>query len=67
MSKRAKQKRAGHRTPAFARREIRVEELQAILERARAALSSEDHEKLKAALDTLTFITQLVARRVSMR
>ena len=62
MSKRrAKQKRAGHRTPAFERREIRVEELQAILERARAALSSEDHEKLKAALDTLTFITQLVA------
>ena len=35
MSKRAKHQRAGHRTQACERREIRAEELQAILERAR--------------------------------
>ena len=46
--------------PPPARREIRLEELAAILERARAALSSEDHEHLKAAIDTLAFITHLI-------
>ena len=40
------------------RRELRLEELTAILERAKAALSEEDHATLKAAVETLAFLTQ---------
>ena len=47
----------GQRQPE--RRELRVEELQGILERARSgALCTEEVGKLSAALDTLAFITQ---------
>ena len=46
--------------PQPARREIHFEELAAILERVRAALGSEDHAKLEAAIETLAFITQLI-------
>jgi transposase len=47
--------------PALERRELHAADLRAILERARAApLSEEDHQKLEAAVDTLTFITELV-------
>lgn len=35
-----------------------VRELDAILERARAALSPEDHEKLRSAVETLEFLTR---------
>jgi hypothetical protein len=60
MSTRATRHRAQQRAQAFERREIDAQELRAILERARGVLSSADHEKLTAAIDTLTFLTQLV-------
>jgi transposase len=61
MSKRAQRPRARSRAHAFERRALDAQELRAILERARTApLSGEDHDKLTAAIDTLTFITQLV-------
>jgi len=41
------------------RREVELQELEAILERARqGALSSEDHDKLRAAVDTLAVLTR---------
>jgi len=40
------------------RREVELKDLEAILERARAILSAEDHEKLKAAVETLAFLTR---------
>jgi len=41
------------------RREVELKELEAILERSReGALSPEDHEKLKAAVDTLAVLTR---------
>jgi len=48
--------------------ELRFDELGAIVERARqAALSPEDHAKLKAAMDTLAFVTaELEAKRTSL-
>jgi hypothetical protein len=47
--------------------ELNFEELGAILERAQAALSAEDHTKLKAALDTLAFLTaELQAKGTSL-
>jgi len=61
MSKRAKRNRARHRAQEFERRELDAQELRAILDRARTApLSGADHDTLTAAVDTLTFITQLV-------
>ncbi len=39
-------------------REVELKELEAIVERAREALSVEDHEKLKAAVDTLAYLTR---------
>ena len=43
-------------------------ELAAIVERAKSALSAEDHDKLKSAMDTLTFLTQeLEAKGASIR
>ena len=42
----------------FKRKELDVKELGAIIERARAALSKEDHQTLVAAVDTLAFLTQ---------
>lgn len=38
-------------------RDLKVEELVAIVERTRGALSADDHAKLKAAIDTLAFLT----------
>jgi transposase len=40
------------------RREVELKELEAILERAREALAPEDHDKLKAAVDTLAYLTR---------
>ena len=41
------------------RREIRLEELRAILDRAKSApLNADDHEQMIAAIETLAFITQ---------
>jgi len=42
----------------FRRRDLDIRELEAILDRARSSLSDEDHEKLKAAVETLAFLTQ---------
>ena len=54
--------------PAPPRIELRFDELGAIVERARQApLSPEDHAKLKAAMDTLAFMTaELEAKRASL-
>ena len=41
--------------------EIEREELLGLLERTRAALSEEEYGKLKAALETLSYLTSLVA------
>jgi transposase len=38
--------------------ELKMEDVTAIVEKAKAALSAEDHAKLKAAMDTLAFLTQ---------
>ena len=53
-------RRGGKTTPpAPERRELRIEELKAILERAKdAPLSAEDHETLEAAIDTLAYLTR---------
>lgn len=40
------------------RRDISVDELHAIIERAKSALSPEDQEKLTSAVDTLAYLTQ---------
>jgi transposase len=50
-------KRIKHRGPQPARRDLRLEDLKAIVERVRPALSTEDHETLSAAVDTLAFLT----------
>jgi transposase len=45
-----------------------MDDLEAIVERARGSLSAEDHEKLKAAMETLGYLThQLEAERVSLK
>ena len=41
--------------------DIGTEELSQLLERARELLSEEDYRKLKAAVDTLEYLTELVA------
>jgi transposase len=41
--------------------DVGTEELQQLLERARERLSAEDYKKLKAAVDTLEYLTELVA------
>jgi transposase len=47
--------------------EIKVEELAAIVERTKVALSVDDHAKLKAAVDTLAFLTaELQAKGTSL-
>jgi hypothetical protein len=47
--------------PAIERIDIAAEELNQLLERAREALPEEDYRKLKAALETLEYLTELVA------
>lgn len=48
--------------------EIHIAELTTILERAKSVLSVDDHDKLKAAMDTLVFLTQeLEAKGASIR
>lgn len=43
--------------------EIKREDLERLLERARPALSEADYEQLKAALDTLVYLTQLLGKK----
>ncbi|HEV2701235.1 MAG TPA: hypothetical protein VGV09_06370, partial [Steroidobacteraceae bacterium] len=47
--------------PAMERIDLGAEELNQLLERARELLSEEDYRKLKAAVDTLEYLTELVA------
>jgi transposase len=47
--------------PAVERIDVGTEELNQLLERARELLSEEDYRKLKAAVDTLEYLTELVA------
>ncbi len=50
------------------RQELSLEELQAIVDRAKTALTDEDHQKLKAAVDTLGALTlELEAKGASVR
>lgn len=46
--------------PPPARLDVSREELQNLLEHARSALSEQEYQQLKAALDTLVYLTQLV-------
>jgi transposase len=46
--------------PPLPRLEVSREELQSLLEHARSALSEHEYQQLKAALDTLVYLTQLV-------
>jgi transposase len=46
---------------AMERIDVGTEELNQLLERARELLSEEDYRKLKAAVDTLEYLTELVA------
>jgi transposase len=58
-------KRRGKQGPK--RQELRVEELKAILDRARGVLEAQDLEKLTAAIDTLAFLTsELEAKGASI-
>jgi transposase len=47
--------------PAMERIDLGTGELNQLLERARELLSEEDYRKLKAAVDTLEYLTELVA------
>lgn len=47
--------------PKIEQIDIGTEELNQLLERARERLSEEDYRKLKAAIDTLEYLTELVA------
>ncbi len=50
------------------RKEIRLDDLKAIVERARASLSDDDHEELLSAVETLAFLTQeLEAKGASIK
>ena len=44
-------------------REIKLDELKGIIERAKASLSEEDGEKLEAAVDTLAFLTNELEKK----
>jgi transposase len=49
--------------PVVTRLDVDTKDLCALLERARQALSDEDYQKLKAAIDTLGYLTQLLERK----
>lgn len=63
-----KRKRKGKQQRQQPRRqEIQFDELESIVERVKTSLSDEDHGKLKAAIETLAFITrELESKRVSI-
>jgi len=59
--KRAKKPRKPRhkKKPTFQRRELKLEELEAILDRTQSGpLNEDDRDKLRAAVDTLAFLTQ---------
>jgi len=47
--------------PVIEHIDISRDELRELLERARTALAEEDYRKLKAAVDALSYLTDLVA------
>jgi hypothetical protein len=49
--------------PPVERVQVEREELEQLLEHARPGLSEEEYRKLKAALDTLVYLTQLVENK----
>ena len=55
--------------PKFKRKELKLDELKGILDRARSsALNGEDYDKLNAAVETLAFLTQEIeAKGASIR
>ncbi len=55
--KRKKQKQRSRQGPP-PRRELRLDELVGIVERAKASLTEEEHATLRAAVETLAFLTQ---------
>ncbi len=64
MKKRTKTTKAAH--PKH--REIKLDELHEILDRAKPVLSSDDHEKLRSVVDTLAFVeSELEGKNVSIR
>lgn len=65
MSRKKHKKRHPWRLPQ--RIELKMEEVAAIVERTKAALSAEDHATLKTAIDTLTSVTaELQAKTTSL-
>jgi hypothetical protein len=60
--------RANKKEPKLACREIELVELEAIIERAKAKLSTSDHAALKAAIETLAFLTrEIEAKNASIK
>lgn len=51
------------KTPKFERVELEMAELEAIVNRARSALSEEEHRQLKAVLTTLAQLTQELEKK----
>jgi hypothetical protein len=49
--------------PAIERIEVSRDELNQLLERAKTALHEDDYRKLKATVDALSYLTELVADR----
>jgi transposase len=56
-------KKIRNKKPKVDIREIKLDELKAIIERAKAWLSEEDREKLEAAVDTLAFLTNELEKK----
>lgn len=68
MSRKKKNKKSGKpRSPRPPGQQLDMHEVAAIVERARTALSEEDHAKLKSAMDQLAFLTEeLKSKQTSM-
>ena len=65
---RRKSGKRGHKPPQQKRQDLALHELKSIVDKARTALSDEDHQKLDAAIDTLAYVTQeLEAKGASVR
>ena len=57
-------KKTRKKKPKVDLREIKLEELKAIIDKAKtASLSEEDREKLEAAVETLAFLTNELERK----
>lgn len=64
----SQRKKKEARKEKFERKEVPIQELEAILERTRAVVSAPDHETLKAAVETLATLTrELETKGASIR